>query len=70
MPTLVSVPALSFTPPRASATDFSTIAGNRRGTRWWCAQTDLFLASLGYTKGAPTVTIPADSGAVLKKALP
>src|SRR5262249_54401219 len=33
-------------------------------------QTDLFLASLGYMKGAPTMVAPAGSGAALQKALP
>jgi acetyl esterase/lipase len=33
-------------------------------------QTDLFLASLGYLKGAPTLTMAADSNAVLEKVLP
>jgi acetyl esterase/lipase len=33
-------------------------------------QTDLFLASLGYVKGVPTIALPAGSGAVLQKTLP
>ncbi len=33
-------------------------------------QTDRFLASLGYLRGAPTVTIPPDSTAVLEQAVP
>jgi hypothetical protein len=32
-------------------------------------QTDLFLASLGYLKGNPTVGIPAGATAALHKAL-
>ena len=33
-------------------------------------QIDLFLASLGYLKGDPTVSIPADSKVVLEKERP
>ena len=47
---------------------------NDRGNSPWHAlvvrQTDLFLASLGYLKDAPTVAMPAEASAVLKKALP
>jgi acetyl esterase/lipase len=47
---------------------------NDRGSSPWHAlvvrQTDLFLASLGYVKGSPTVPAPADASAVLTKALP
>jgi hypothetical protein len=33
-------------------------------------QTDLFLSSLGYLKGQPTIPQPADSHAALTKDLP
>jgi hypothetical protein len=59
--------------------EFYTAAGqkhgffNDRGEAPWHAlvlrQTDLFLASLGYLKGEPTISIPP-GGAVLTKALP
>ena len=44
---------------------------DREGTPWHASclnQTDLFLASLGYVKGPPTIQTPA--GAALKKELP
>lgn len=47
---------------------------NDRGNTPWHAlvvrQTDLFLASLGYLKGAPTKPLPSDRAAVLKRELP
>jgi len=46
---------------------------DRPNTPWHALvvrQTDLFLASLGYLQGAPTVAMPSDSSATLKKALP
>ena len=75
------VPARSFVKAMAAAgnrVELYTAEGqkhgffnDREGTPWHASclhQTDLFLASLGYLKGAPTVQTP--SGAVLKRELP
>jgi acetyl esterase len=60
--------------------EFYTAAGqkhgffnDRGGTPWHAVvvrQTDLFLSSLGYLKGQPTIPQPADSQATLTKDLP
>ncbi len=58
-------------------TEFYTAAGQKHGffnqAPWQnpvIRQTDLFLASLGYLEGPPTVAVPSDSKEVLKKELP
>jgi acetyl esterase len=46
---------------------------DREGSPWHALvvrQSDLFLASLGYLKGPPTITAPANTSVALKKALP